>query len=83
MSDDSGPIGPMLDALGVTASLDDNQQITEAVIIAKISDFATGRAMLGLYTSEGLDWIAQYGLVAAASHVLNDAEAVDPDGDDE
>ena len=83
MDDESSPIGPMLDALGVTASMEANQQVTEAVVVCKISDFETGTVQLGIYLSDGLDWIAQRGLLTTAVHVLDSAGAIGFDDDDD
>lgn len=52
------PIGPLLDALGVTVDLEDNQQITEAIVLAKGADFETNETALVLAASAGLDWIS-------------------------
>lgn len=63
--------GPLLDQLGVKVDLDEGQQITEVVILCKIADFDSGGTALAIGISDGLDWIAQRGLLAAAEHVLN------------
>jgi hypothetical protein len=65
------PAGPMLDALGVTLDLDEGQQLTEAFVIGKVSDFESGGTGLVLGTSEGLDWIGQRGLLDAARYTLD------------
>lgn len=83
MTDERQPIGPSLDAIGVKVTLDPDQQITEAIVIAKINDFASGATMLGMYHSEGLDWIAQLGLLAAGRHAMECADMVVGDEDDE
>jgi hypothetical protein len=72
------PIGPLLDALGVTIELEDNQQLTEVVVLAKGTDFDSNETALVLSASPGCDWIAQRGLVSAAQHVLNQTD-VNPD----
>lgn len=65
------PIGPLLDALGVTIGLEPDQQITEVVVIGKLVHFGSGATRLFTSSSEGLDWIAQLGLIAAAKQVCN------------
>lgn len=83
MSDDDRQLlGSIVDNLGVTASLDPDDQITEILIIAKISDFESGGTALGFYHSKGLDWIGQLGLMAAAQKVLNQAD-IGLEGDDD
>lgn len=77
MSDESRPIGRLLDDLGVTAPLGDNDRITEVMVIAKVVelDGADGVPLLGIYTGSGTDWITKRGLLHAAREVL---EAVPP-----
>ncbi|MCA1676601.1 MAG: hypothetical protein LC799_31990 [Actinobacteria bacterium] len=67
------PVGALLDALGVTIDLDANQQLTEALVIGKVADFDGTATILVIARSEGLDWIAQLGLIHAALQVY-DAE---------
>jgi hypothetical protein len=74
------PIGPLLDTLGVTADLDPDQQITEALVLAKVTDFSTGQTALGVYHS-GLDWVAQLGLIEGGRMVLSAAPFVYDDDD--
>lgn len=67
------PVGPMLDALGMRVHLDEGQHLVEAILIAKVIDIRAspreGTSMV-IGTSEGLDWVAQRGLLAAARDVL-------------
>jgi hypothetical protein len=73
------PIGPLLDALGVTIELEDNQQLTEVLVIAKSVDFTSDDPpALVLASSDGLDWIAGRGLMYAAQYVL-DQKSVERD----
>jgi hypothetical protein len=69
------PIGPLLDALGVTIVLEDNQQLTDALVIARGADFDTNETALVLSASTGLDWISQRGLVSAAQFVMDHDES--------
>ncbi len=75
--------GPVLDALGVTLDLDEHQQVTEAMIIAKIVDFGTDSpgTYLVLSCSKGLDWIAQRGLMSTAQLMLDAPCGHDHDDD--
>lgn len=66
------PVGPLLDALGVTIELDANQQLTEAIVLAKVVDFADNTTGLVIGASAGLDWLAQRGLISGAQHILDD-----------
>lgn len=68
------PIGSIIDQLGVTACIEDNQQITEVLVVAKLTDFADGSTSLGVYNSTGMDWIAQLGLFRAATLVMECAQ---------
>lgn len=63
------PAGPILDELGVTFELEDDDRITEILILAKMTNMETGRTVL-LISSNDLDWIATAGLHAAAAQVL-------------
>lgn len=70
MSDDEDegkPIGAILDALGVTANLEETQRITEVLVVAKVIDLEDGEVDLGIYSSIGGDWMAQLGLFRAAT----------------
>lgn len=62
------PAGPLLDNLGVTLDIEDEDgdQLTDVMVIGRVTDFNTGDTGLILATSPGLDWIAQHGLVRAA-----------------
>lgn len=66
------PAGQLLDALGVTITLADGQQLVEAVVVGKAIGFGDERSTsLVIGSSNGLDWISQRGLVAAADDVLS------------
>lgn len=74
MTDDSEadqPVGPLLDALGVTIELGPNQHLTECVVLGKIIDIDDNTTGLVVGASLGCDWISQRGLVAAAQHILD------------
>lgn len=58
------PAGPIVDELGVTFQLDDDDRVTEVLVLAKTIDMGTGAVGLNI-ASSGLDWITQSGLVAA------------------
>jgi hypothetical protein len=69
------PIGPLLDALGVVIELEDNHQLTEAVVLAKAVNFdSDSPPALVLASSAGLDWISMGGLIFAAQRVLDQSD---------
>jgi len=61
---DETPAGPILDELGVTLPLDDQDRVTEVLVLAKSTNLETGQAAL-IVASNDLDWVSQLGLVAA------------------
>jgi hypothetical protein len=64
--------GSLIDALGVTIELDDNQHLTEVIVLGKIVDLVDNTTGLVIGASAGLDWISQRGIIAAAQHILDD-----------
>lgn len=59
--------GPILDALGVMLDVEQVDQVTEVLVIAKVSSFGEeGGTGLVIATSTALDWVQQRGLVSAA-----------------
>jgi len=63
------PAGPILDELAVTMPLDEHDRVTEVLLLAKVTNLETGNVAL-LNASNDLDWIAQWGLLAAAKQVF-------------
>lgn len=66
-------LGPILDELGVTADMADGDRITEALVLMKTLNLNTGEVALGI-ASNDLDWIAQGGLMFAATQAMNSNE---------
>lgn len=65
--------GAVLDPLGVSLDLADDQQVTEVVVIARVERFGgDGQPQLLVSESAGLDWVRQLGLVDAAHELLRD-----------
>ena len=64
--------GAVLDPLGVTLDLDDDQQVTDVLIVARVVGFGedAGTALI-VTTNPGCDWITQRGLLSAARSVLD------------
>lgn len=74
------PAGPILDALGVALDVAENDQVTEVMILAKVSSFGEdGGTGLVIGTSAGLDWISQRGLVSTAQFVLDHCDVGEDD----
>ncbi|CAA9364602.1 MAG: hypothetical protein AVDCRST_MAG68-5061 [uncultured Gemmatimonadetes bacterium] len=65
--------GEVLDPLGVTLDVDDDQQVVEAVVLAKVVSFADDdrSTAVVMASSAGLDWVAQLGLVAVGQQIVN------------
>ena len=75
---DETPAGPILDELGVTLPLDDQDRVTEVLVLAKSTNLETGQAAL-IVASNDLDWISQLGLVAAYGQLPPDVERSERD----
>ncbi|WP_225825607.1 hypothetical protein [Streptomyces naphthomycinicus] len=58
-------IGQLLDTLGVTADLTEDDMPTDAVVLLKVVR-RDGTVALVLACSESLDWIGQTGMLRAA-----------------
>jgi hypothetical protein len=64
------PVGPILDGLGVTFDLDEDDLITEVVVVGKVSRMSeSGGTSIVIGTNDGMDWISQLGLLEAARQV--------------
>lgn len=64
--------GPILDGLGVTFDLDDDDLITETTVIAKVTRMADGGGTsIVIANSDGIDWVSQLGLIEAARRVVH------------
>jgi hypothetical protein len=67
--DEPSPVAQVLTDLGITDfELDDDERVSEMLIIAKITKLSDGQVSL-LIRSNDLDWIAQAGLISAAHQV--------------
>jgi hypothetical protein len=71
------PAGPLLDALAVTLDIEDGDQLTEVLVLGKVTNFESGDTGLVIGTSEGLDWIAQHGLIRVGELVIGRAHVGD------
>lgn len=83
MSSESRPFGHLLDDLGVTAPLGDNDRITEVMVIAKVVELDSDDStpILGIYTGSGTD--AKRGLIHAAREVLEAEPPIQTGGADD
>jgi hypothetical protein len=48
-------------------------QVVEAVLIGKLVNFETGRTVISLAATDGVDWVSQGGLLWAAQRVVDEA----------
>lgn len=71
------PAAPLLENMGIVLDLEDNQQVTDVLLIARVADFEDGTTALVLGASTGVDWILQRGLLASAQDVMGHAESAD------
>lgn len=63
-------IGQLLDAIGVTADLDEGDMPVDAIVILKVIK-ADGSPSLVKGRSESLDWITALGMTTAAQTIEN------------
>ncbi|KQX27555.1 hypothetical protein ASD97_24970 [Streptomyces sp. Root63] len=74
-------IGQLLDTLGVTADLDDEDLPVDALVLIKIVK-PDGAISFIKATSESLDWITSLGMLTAALHIENNGYVNVADEDD-
>ena len=74
-------LAEVLMTYGLTIALDDDDIVTDAVVITRINS-ASGVTRLGVAESVGLDWIMRTGMLSAAQ-AINNAPAEMVDDDDE
>lgn len=78
-------IASIVESLGVTLTLEDDDLVTDAVLIAKVVE-ADGTERLALTWSDGMSWVTRYGLLTAAVAIdnpLTPLNARDCDGDND
>jgi hypothetical protein len=59
----------------------DNDQIVEAVLIAKLHDFDKGLTQVSISSTDSVDWIGQLGLIAAAKLISDQTPVLGNDDD--
>jgi hypothetical protein len=74
-------VGELVDSLAVPPfDLEDNQRLTDVLIIGRVADLDSGGTGMVIGRSRGLDWITGLGLITAAGHALK-AEAYEGEDD--
>jgi hypothetical protein len=71
-------IGSALDALGVSADLDDTDMVADALVILKVVQ-DDGSIALSIGATDSRDWISQSGLLHAALEVTHTGYTRDRD----
>lgn len=69
-------IGYLLDSLGITLDLAEDDLITDAVVLIKIVG-GEGGVGLGIANSEGCSWLEQLGLITAADQVIRNSSPLE------
>jgi len=64
------PIGPILDGLGVTIDLDEGALVENALVLGKVVQ-PDGTVTLMATYSDGMSWLEQLGLIAAAKQMTD------------
>lgn len=59
------PVGELLDSFGVVAELDDDDLVSDAVVLLKVVS-TDGQVALTIACTPSLDWISQAGMLHAA-----------------
>jgi hypothetical protein len=71
-------IGPILDGLGTTIDLADGDLVEHAVVLAKVHS-VDGAVSVALSDSDGMSWLEQLALIAAATQIVNERPFQHPD----
>lgn len=72
------PLGPIIDGLGCTPSLEEDDLVAAAVVVMKVIE-PNGTVRLSISWSDGLGWIERLGMLRAAERIdlPVEADAVD------
>lgn len=73
---DCRPIGPLLDGLGVTSQLDDDDLVESAVVLLKVIE-ADGEVRISVATTPGVSFIERIGMLRIAESTELDGLARD------
>lgn len=68
------PIGPIIDGLGCTTSLEEGDLVAAAVVVMKVIE-PNGTVRLSITWSDGLGWIERLGMLRAAERIDLPVEA--------
>lgn len=63
-------IGERIDAAGLTLDLDDDDLVSDYMVIAKVVR-SDGQPTVAIGNSDGMDWLTQLGILAAANQIIN------------
>lgn len=74
-------IASIIESLGVSLTLADNDLVTDAVVIANVVE-ADGTVRLALAYSDGMSWVTRLGLLTAAVDIGTPAVGVRGGDDD-
>ena len=75
-------LAELLMPYGLTITLDDDDIVTDAVVITRITS-ASGVTRLGIAESAGLDWIMRTGMISAAQAIDEAPAGMVVEDDDE
>lgn len=59
--------------LWASLELGPHQQVVDAILLARVTDFDQGGTLLSMAGTEGADWIVQLGLIEAAKLLITRA----------
>jgi hypothetical protein len=63
--------------------LEENQQIADAVLIARVVDFDSGTSSIFMINSPGMHWVLQRGMLSAAQHIADCQSFFDDEDEDD
>lgn len=66
-------IGQLLDSLGVVAELEDDDLVSDAVVLLRTTP-AEGPGGVTIAASDGLNWVDQIGLIRSSQVIVEAAE---------
>jgi hypothetical protein len=73
-------MGTSLDHLGIEVALEEGDLIASAVLISKIIK-PDGTVAIAISDSDGMSWVEQLGLLAAAKEIIRSTSQFDEDDD--
>ncbi|MFJ8109977.1 hypothetical protein [Streptomyces sp. NPDC096132] len=76
MSDEARPVGDVLDAIGIRATVADGELVAGAMVLLKVID-NEGDTRLSMAYSDGLGWIERAGMLRIAERMEAPSDQVD------